>query len=98
MLFKKNISNRFAFYSLSSMLGLSLVLLAIGGIYSFRFARSNMHAELKITAEEIIGEIGKKHLYKAQYFVEGVADITDALIEKGNKDRETVKQMLYGII
>lgn len=98
MLFKKNISNRFAFYSLSSMLGLSLVLLAIGAIYSFRFARSNMHAELKITAEEIIGEIGKNHLYKAQYFVEGVADITDALIEKGNKDRETIKRILYGIV
>ena len=59
MLSKKKIYYRFAAYSLGGMLGLSIVLLAIGGLYSLRAVRSNIYAELKITAEEIIGEMGK---------------------------------------
>ena len=74
MLVKKKIYYRFAAYSLGGMLGLSIVLLAIGGLYSLRAVRNNIYAELKITAEEIIGEMGKNHLQKAQHLVEGTSD------------------------
>lgn len=98
MLSKKKIYYRFAAYSLGGMLGLSIVLLAIGGLYSLRAVRSNIYAELKITAEEIIGEMGKNHLQKAQHLVEGTANMIDALMDGRARDREMVKQMLYGIV
>ena len=98
MLVKKKIYYRFAAYSLGGMLGLSIVLLAIGGLYSLRAVRSNIYAELKITAEEIIGEMGKNHLQKAQHLVEGTANMIDALMDGRVRDRAMVKQMLYGIV
>lgn len=77
---------------------LGVILLVAGSCYSVRMTREKILTEMKFMAQRVITQMGEKHLYKSEYLVESMANMTNALIDQGKGNRETIQSMLYGLV